>query len=120
MDGNIKSTFRMHIDLISIAIIFVLALVFTIFIVLVYIYGGICTCVKDLRALICMCLTCRRSGPKDNKDSDQGDGINVSSTTLFDAMVFTDVVINSPLRAPVPKRRVDTLRQPVSRQRAIR
>ena len=99
--------YKLHAFFIVTSALFIVAIILVIFMIIAYIYGGICTCLSKMRAAICMCLSCRSRHKDHDKDSDEGEGISVSSTTLFDVMELTDITTVPP---PSPKRAADTLR----------
>ena len=99
-----KPTNKMWIFLTIITVIIIASAISVIFIVLCYIYGGLCTCMKRMKSLICLCGLCNRLRRHKDRDSDDGgDQISMTSLTIFD---IEEPELKTTLAAP----KVDTLR----------
>ena len=106
MDVNKAKNGTLHMIFIIFTIVFAVILISSLVLIILHIYGGICTCMKRIRAIICMCTRCNKNNKDNDKDSDQGDKFSITSTTLFDVTEMNEITVLPP--SPLPK--IDTLR----------
>ena len=93
MDNNTVNKGKLHVIFVIFTVMFTVILVSSLVLIMLHIYGGLCTCVKRVRAIICMCVRCSKNNKDNDKDTDQGDRFSLTSTTLFDVTEMSDITI---------------------------
>ena len=85
-----KKDIYMHLFFIFIGITIVFIVLITLWLLITYVYGGICTCLKRLKAAACSCIFCKRRRKDNDSDHDStGDDISLTSLTVFDLAEIT-------------------------------